>query len=135
MEQVEINGKVFACVEYSEDLGEVRIPATAEKILAGKPLEEQIAHFWVSESSHISKTYYGEEEGDKISNWATPLSEYEGVQKLIVKGDMLVGAIVAAYFGSRALMFGRSVCTYYVSETDGSGTNEREDYAYLLFKE
>ena len=136
MNQFEIilNGKIYPCVEYSKELGELNLSEAAAKILQSKPIQEQAELWGVVESSHTYKTFYGDEGNDSRRTYSEPLLQYSGLQKLIIHDGMLVGAIIDGYCGSRPLLPGRSVCTYDISETDGSGTIERTDYASLLFK-
>lgn len=132
--ELTINGKTYPCVEYTDDLGKLELTQSAIKTLQGKPIQEQAEYFGVAESSHTYKTFYGDEGNDSKRVYSVPLLEYSGLQKLIIHDGMLVGAIIEGYYGSRSLLPGRSVCTYDISETDGSGTIERTDYASLVFK-
>ena len=128
-----INGKTYPCVEYSEELGKLELDEAAQKTLHGKSIQEQAEHWGVAESSHTYKTFYGDEGNDSRRVYSVPLLQYSGLQQLIVHGGILVGAVIEGYYGSRSLLPGRSVCTYDISETDGSGTIERTDYASLIF--
>ena len=129
-----INGKTYPCVEYSDAMGKLELPEYAAEILQGKPMEEQVTHYSITESRHIYKTFYGDEGNDSRQSFGTPILEYSDVLQLIIHNGMLVGAMIQGYYGVRPLLPGRSVCTYDISETDGSGTIERTDYASLLFK-
>lgn len=90
-------------------------------------------NFYLTESIKLAKTAYGDITKEQLRQKAIKLSEYDGVVKLILKGDILIGAVIKGYFGNKKLLPGQSVCTYYASDNEGSGCNEREDYAYLMY--
>jgi len=99
----------------------------------GKTIEQQMKNFYVTESVNLSKTAYGDITKEQLREKAISLSEYDGVVELILKGDILLGAVVKGYFGNDNLLIGQSVCTYYASDNEGSGCNDREDYLYLMY--
>ena len=123
------NGKTFYC----EQIDDYKVDPTIEETLKGKTIEKQMDYYYVTESVRLYETAYGEITKERLNEKAVKLSEYDGVIKLLLKSDILVGAIVEGYFKKGNLLLDRCVCIYYDSENDGSGTNERTDYAYLIF--
>lgn len=123
------NGKTFYC----EQIDDYNVDDAIEKNLKGKTIEKQMAHYFVTESVRLYETAYGEITKEKLKEKAVNLSEYDGVIKLLLKADILVGAIVEGYFKEGNLLLDRCVCTYCASDNEGSGTKERGDYAYLIF--
>ena len=115
-------------IVYTADMGEISDFAEMERVLAGKSLEEQFAHFALSSSASISSYAYGQEEGTSAFAHAKPFPSSD-VSELIVRDGILVGAMVD---GCRVIV-GRTVCTYSASEDDGAGSRSREDYCTLLF--
>ena len=125
------NGREFFC----EQIEDYTIPETVAKTLKGKTVENQMKHYGVIETTKFSKMYYGEETEARTIENAVSLSEYNDVRRLLLKGDILVGAIVKGYFKDGNLLLDKCVCTYYASDDEGSGSNDREDYANLIFSE
>ncbi|MBO5462370.1 MAG: hypothetical protein J6A49_03560 [Clostridia bacterium] len=66
---------------------------------------------------------------------AVKLCDYDRVTELLLKGKILVGAKIKSHWGEGFLLPEKRVCTYYACDNEGSGTKEREDYAYLIFAE
>ena len=129
------NGQHYFCIEYSEKFGEICLPGDIQEKLRHKTVEKQMEHFAVAESRHYYKTAYGEECNEKLLKLSVPLADHDGLVRIILHKNVIVGAMVKACFGDAALMFGRPVCVYYASDNEGSGTNDREDYAYLLYQD
>ena len=113
---------------YTEDMGEIPGLAEMERVLAGKPLAEQFAHFALSSSASISSYAYGREEGTSAFSHADPFPSAD-VSELILRDGILVGAVVDGC----QVIAGHTVCTYSASEDDGAGSRSREDYCTLLF--
>lgn len=129
------NGQHYFCVEYSDQFGEICLPEDIQEKLRQETVEKQMEHFAIAESRHYYKTAYGEECNEKLLKHSVPLADYDGLVRIILHKNVIVGAMVKACFGDSALMFGRPVCVHYTSDNDGSGTNDREDYAYLLYQD
>lgn len=127
------NGKKFFCEQYCSSDEDCDIDSEQTEVLAGKTVEEQMEHFYVTESDKLYKTSYGEITDENLRQNAVKLCEYDGVHTLILKGKILIGAKIKAHWGEGILLPERPVCTYYACDNEGSGTNEREDYAYLIF--
>lgn len=123
------NGKTFYC----EQIDNYNIDESIAEILKGKTIEKQMEYYFVTESVRLYETSYGEITKERLNEKAVQLSEYDGVIKLLLKDDILVGATVKGYFKEGNLLLDRCVCTYYASDNEGSGTKDREDYAYLIF--
>ena len=130
------NGKNFFCEQYSQynpDDKEYTVKDEILEALSGKTIEEQMEFYYVTQSVRFYSTAYGDITKDDLKEHATKLCEYDSVKKLLLKGDILIGAVIKGYWGDEVLMTDRCVCTYYACDNDGSGTNEREDYSYLIF--
>lgn len=123
------NGKTFYC----EQIDNYYVDETVEKILNGKTIEKQMDYYFVTESESLYETAYGEITKERLTEKAVALSEYDGVIKLLLKSNILVGAIVKGYFKNDNLLLDKCVCTYYSSDNEGSGTKEGENYSRLLF--
>lgn len=123
------NGKKFFCKQITDYVVDEKI----EKLLTGKTVKEQMGFYYVTESRRMYATAYGDITKENLSEKAVKLSEYEGIVELLLKEKILVGAVIKGYYGEENLLLGRSVCTYCASDNEGSGTKEREDYAYLIF--
>ena len=103
--------------------------------LKGKTIEEQMAYYRIVETTCQSRTAYGEITKENRHTFGCALDEYEGLNALIVEDGVLLGVRIASAWdrygwGAAALPY-RDVCTYYASDNNGSGTNDREDYAHL----
>lgn len=127
------NGKDFFCEQYMPEDGEYIPKEEISETLSGKTIEEQMNFYYVTESARFYSTAYGDITDDDLRENAVKLCEYKGVKKLLLKGDILIGAVVDAFWGDGVLLPDKSVCTYYACDNEGSGTKEREDYAYLIF--
>lgn len=123
------NGKTFFC----EQIEDYNIDESIVEILKGKTIEKQMDYYFVTESVRLYETAYGQITKERLNEKAVNLSEYDGVIKLLLKADILVGAIVEGYFKEGNLLLDRCVCIYYASDNEGSGEKEREDNVYLIF--
>lgn len=119
--------------EYQAEFGEVNLPEGFEDKLRGKSLEEQMEFYRITKSIRISSTSYGKLDEESIAERCYKLNEYEKVKGLIARDGILVGVRMEGYWASNAAVLPyKCVCTYYASDNEGSGTNDREDYAYLI---
>lgn len=125
------NGKTYFCKQIEDCTLDNKI----SDLLSGKTVEEQMSYYYVTESKRLYDTAYGEITKEQLSESAMALADYDGIIKLLLKEKILVGAVIKGYFGNGNLLLDRSVCTYYALDNEGSGTKEREDYAYLIFCE
>lgn len=126
------NGKTYFTEAYQEKDGAIEWPDGFEARLEGKTLEQQMKCYAITESIHMSRSSYGEITGDDVRTKCKRLADCEEIQRLIVRERQLVGVVFKGYWSAVRLMPYRRVCTYYASENDGAGYNEREDYAYLI---
>lgn len=72
---------------------------------------------------------------EKIRERTHLLTEDTDCTGLVVKDGLLVGVLIRSYWrflGDCVCLPYGQVCTYYASDNEGSGTNDREDYAYLI---
>ncbi len=97
-----------------------------------KTIERQMKNFCVIEISGSSETAHGDITKEQLKENAISLSEYDGVVELILKGDLLLGAVVKGCFGNADLLIGQSVCTCSASDNDG-GCKDSKKYVYLAY--
>lgn len=129
------NGRTFFCEQYNPKDREYTISEKLLKALSGKTIEQQMEYYYVTESARLYRTAYGEISNEDFRKYAVGLCDYEGVKKLLIKDGILIGARIAGQWGEDCLLPESRVCTYYASDNEGSGTKEREDYAYLIFRD
>ena len=125
------NGKTYFC----EQTDEYPLDDIVLSKLQDKTIEQQMSYYYITEYRSLSETAYGEITKEHLSEKATNLSDYKGVLKLLLNGKFLVGALVEGYFKDGKLFLNNSVCTYYASDNEGSGTKDRSDYVYLIFSD
>lgn len=103
--------------------------------LKGRPLEEQMEYYRIVETECRSRTAYGEITKENCLRFGYALKDYPGLRGLIVEDGVLIGVRIRSAWdhygdGAAALPY-RDICTYYASDNNGSGSNDREDYAHL----
>ena len=101
--------------------------------LRGLSIEEQIDHYVVKEDSISSSSSYGEIDKTKFnSGRCIPLKEYKRFEGVIVKEDVVVGALVSDYYGhTKHLHPGRSLCIYWSIDSDGTGSSSSDVYVHM----
>ncbi len=119
--------------QYRPDFGEVKFPEGFEEKLKGKSIEEQMNFYRITESRQLARTSYGQVDKETVTKRCYKLTEYENVEGLVVRDGILVGVRMTDWWnsGQAVLPYG-CVLTYYASDNEGSGTKDREDYAYLI---
>ncbi|MCD7723420.1 MAG: hypothetical protein LUH82_05665 [Clostridiales bacterium] len=129
------NGRDFFCEQYDPGDAEYEVSENVLKILSGKTIEEQMEFYYVTQSSKFYSTAYGSVTKEDLRKYSVKLSDYKEIRALLLKGNILIGAKIDCWpdFAEGILLPDRRVCTYYASDNEGSGTNDREDYAYLIF--
>ena len=123
-------------VDYEAWMGNVTLPEGFEEQLAGKTPEEQMAHYRITESRTLASIAYGEVERERVYKASYALDDFDRFRGLVVKDGIVVGVLIKAWSSEKnesvpCLPYGR-VCTYYASDNEGSGYNDRIDYAYLI---
>ena len=101
--------------------------------LKGLPIENQLDRYAVRESSRYSRSSYGEIDKSKSSSGCLkPLKDYKGFRGVIVKDNVVIGAIVSDYHERLKYLYpGRPVCLYSDVDNDGTGSSSSSVYAYL----
>ncbi len=128
------NGRTIPCEQYDGEFSDCNVIPEMLQILAGKPVVQQAEYYYVTESHRFYSTAYGEISKENLQKYAKKLCDYDGIRALLIKDGILIGAKIKAMWSSEGKLFRkRPVCTYYASDNEGSGTKEREDYAYLMF--
>lgn len=119
--------------QYRPEFGEVKFPEDFEEKLKGKSIEEQMDFYRITESRQLARTSYGQVDKETVTKRCYKLAEYENVKGLIVRGGILVGVRMTGWWNSEQVVLPyQGVLTYYASDNEGSGTNDREDHAYLI---
>lgn len=103
--------------------------------LKGKTLEEQMESYRIVEHRSYSKTTYSEINKLDVHDFGYALKDYEGLNALIVEDGVIIGVCIDAFnchnaLGKPAFPY-QDICTYYASDNNGSGSNDREDYVQL----
>ncbi|MBP3372576.1 MAG: hypothetical protein J6L88_08645 [Clostridia bacterium] len=106
--------------------------------LRGKSLEQQMACYRIVEEEHRSRTAYGKVTKENSHAFGYALEDYKDLNALIVDDGILIGVCIDAFainyfsnpYGAPAFPY-QDICTYYASDNNGSGSNDREDYAHL----
>lgn len=101
--------------------------------LKGLPMEEQLDRYAVQESSQYSRSSYGEIDKSEISSGCfIPLKDYERFCGVVVKENVVIGAIVSDYQEDLKYLYpGRPVCLYLDVDNDGTGASSSSVYAHL----
>ena len=101
--------------------------------LKGFSIEEQLDHYAVKEDSVSSSSSYGEIDKTTFSSGGfIPLKEYKRFEGVIVKDDVVVGALVSDYYGhTKYLHPGRSLCIYWSIDSDGTGASSSDVYVHM----
>ncbi len=105
--------------------GELQAPLA---VLAGKPLEEQLSHLFVSENWTEEDSSYGVVESERVRERDKSLSEVSNIEALL----LWEGVIVGLRLKGERLLIGKTVCTYFAVDEDGTGSRSVSDYATLL---
>ncbi len=128
------NGRNISCEQYDGEFSDCNVIPEMLQILEGKPIAQQTEYYYVTESHRFYSTAYGEITKENLHEYAKKLCDYDGVRALLTKDGILIGAKIKAMWSDEGKLFRkRPVCTYYASDNEGSGTKEREDYAFLMF--
>lgn len=122
-------------VQYAPKMGEIKLPEGFDEKLKGKTLEEQIELFGVKTKTVMTTYSYGECDSSRTSEKESDFWGCSDVAGIIVKDDLIVGAVFDCFMDSVVYAFEEKYyCTYYVSDDDGVGSTNREDYVSLYFK-
>ncbi len=132
-EPVVCDGEEYSTEAYQEMFGKISFPEGFEEKLRERDLAGQMDLYRITEDSTLAKTAYGEVTGSKGFEHSRRLQDYRGLVDLIIKDGIIVGVRIKVWpEGTAPLLPGKSVCTYYASDNEGSGTDEREDRAWLI---
>lgn len=122
-------------INYEEKFGEINFPDGFEEKLEGKELEEQMEYFRITEQRLYARTAYGQIEKEDLYQNSYALEEYHKCKGIVVKDKKIVGVLIESWWEEHqpvVCLPYKKVCVYYASDNEGSGTNDREDYAYLI---
>ncbi|MBQ3106637.1 MAG: hypothetical protein IJC51_04120 [Eggerthellaceae bacterium] len=103
--------------------------------LQGKSVDEQAKLFAVLENTTFSRSSYGEVDSERAYRRAKRLENLSEFRKVIVgdESGLIEGIMVEGAWG-RLVPMGLfdTVTTYYASDDNGSGSNDREDTVTLV---
>ena len=119
--------------EWYDKHQQIEYPAGFEARLMGKSVEEQMKLFAVVENTEVSRSSYGEVDSAQTYRRAMRLTDLYEFRGLIVEDGIIEGIIVQGAWG-REIPMGPydTVCTYYASDDNGSGSKDREDTVTLI---
>ena len=111
----------------------IEYPADFKERLAGKTIEQQMKLFAVVENTEVSRSSYGEVDNTQVYSRAKRLTDLYEFRGLIVEDGIIEGIIVRGAW-NREIPMGpyTTVCTYYASDNNGSGSKDREDTVTLI---
>jgi len=117
-------------INYEESFGAINFPENFEENLKGLSIEEQMDFYRTTEHRSYSITNWSERH---IRYGYTKLDKTPDVKALIVKDDILVGAMITNHSGREIPCLAEEcVCTYFASDNNGAGYKIRTDYLYLV---
>lgn len=112
------------------DLEEVLFPEGFAEKLRAVPVEQQTAFFRTGMNTVFSNTGWGER---RQNGHCHQLDEDDSVTAIVVHDGIIVGVMLRNAWGGETYCRPEgSVCTYYASDNNGAGYQEREDYTKLL---
>ena len=112
-------------IEFAGDASQVQWPAAYEREIAALSPIEQLRYFYTT-PDYERHTRKAVEEGGY--EWQNPYCLYTLPVEAV---ELVDGKIAAAHIVGSRLVLDETVCTYYASDNNGSGCNDREDYAHL----
>lgn len=132
-EPVIYDGKEYRTEAYQELFGMISFPEGFEDKLREKDPAGQMDLYRITNSAVLARTAYGEVTDSKSFEYSERLQNYRDLVSLIVKDGIIVGVRIKAWPNETApLLPYKKICTYYASDNEGSGSNDREDYAWLI---
>ena len=101
--------------------------------LKGLSIEDQLDRYAVQETSQYSRSSYGEIDKSELSSGCLkPLKDYKYFRGVIVKDNVVIGAIVSDYHEHLKYLYpGRPACFYSDVDNDGTGSSSSIVYVYL----
>ena len=111
----------------------IEYPEGFKERLTGKAIEEQMKLFAVVENREVSRTSYGQVDSAQVYSRAKRLTDLYEFRGLIVEDGIIEGITIQGAWG-REIPLGPydTVCTYYASDNNGSGSKDREDTVTLI---
>ena len=119
--------------EWYDKHQHIEYPEGFRERLLGKTIEAQMKCFAVVENTEVSRSSYGETDSSRAYRRAKRLPDLYEFRGLIVEDSIIEGIIVQGAWG-RDIPMGPydTVCTYYASDDNGSGSKDREDTVTLI---
>lgn len=122
-------------IDYKPDMGEITLTDEMIATLKALPLEEQQKCFMLEYRETKTWYSYGERDGGKDETSVIEVANFYRALDWIVKDGIIVGISFRDWAGKVAYRsLDQWCCTYSVSDDDGTGSTDVDDYARLVWK-
>ena len=119
--------------EWYDKHRHIEYPDGFKARLTGKTIEAQMKLFAVVENTELSRSSYGDTDKSWVYRHARRLERLPEFQGLIVEDGIIEGILVKTLWRSEMPLGPYdTVCTYYASDDNGSGSRDREDTVTLI---
>ena len=110
----------------------IEYPEGFKERLMGRSIEDQMKMFALVENTEVSRSSYGEVDSSRAYRWARRLVKCSEFRGLIVEDGIIEGVLIKTMWRETPMGPYDTICTYYASDDDGSGSNDREDTLTLI---
>lgn len=110
----------------------IEYPEGFRERLVGKSIEEQMNMFALVEDTELSRSSYGEVDNQRVYRWAMRLEKCREFRGLIVEDGIIEGVLIKTMWRVTPIGPYDTITTYYASDDNGSGRNDREDTLTLI---
>ena len=110
----------------------IEYPEGFKERLMGKTIEEQMKLFALVENTEVSRSSYGEVDSSRAYRWARRLEKTSEFRGLVVEDGIIEGVLIETIWRVTPMGPYDTVCTYYASDDEGSGSRDREDTLTLI---
>ena len=110
----------------------IEYPEGFKERLMGRSIEDQMKMFALVENTQVSRSSYGEVDSSRAYRWARRLAKCSEFRGLIVEDGIIEGVLIETMWRETPMGPYDTICTYYASDDDGSGSNDREDTLTLI---
>ena len=124
--------EAYKGAEWYEKHQHIEYPEGFRQRLTGKSIEEQMKMFAFVENTELSRSSYGDTDKSWIYRRASRLTSISEFCGLIVEDGIIEGVLVKTLWRETPMGPYDTITTYYASDDDGSGSNDREDTVTLI---
>ena len=117
---------------WYEEHQKIEYPEGFRERLEGKSVEEQMKLFALVENTEVSRSSYGEVDSTRAYRWARRLEKTGEFRGLVVEDGIIEGVLIKTMWRVTPMGPYDTVTTYYASDDDGAGRNDREDTLTLI---